>query len=69
MAAVKRLKPGQPDRFIKKPEDMTPVKFGHLNAVVDQINKALGESGDGTTVQAQLDAIVARLEALETPTP
>ena len=36
---MNKFKPTQPDRFIKKEKDQALVKMGHLNAVVDEINR------------------------------
>ena len=47
---MKKFSPTSPDDFLMKGADMSLAKFGHLNAIVDGINKANIVSGNGATV-------------------
>lgn len=47
---MKKFKPASPDDFLIKGADMSLAKFGHLNAIIDGINKANIVSGSGATV-------------------
>jgi len=44
--------PESPDPFLKKGEDMTPAKFGHLNEIVKEINSGKGGGVSGVTASA-----------------
>lgn len=35
---MEKFKPQSPDLFLKKDADMSPAKFGHLNAIVEEVN-------------------------------
>lgn len=44
--SIKKFIPHQPDPYILGDEaNMTPVKFGHLNAIVNEINKTSASNG------------------------
>jgi hypothetical protein len=47
---MKKFKPKSPDSFLKKGADMSLAKFGHLNAIIDGLNKINTVSGSGSTV-------------------
>lgn len=47
---MKKFNPKSPDDFLIKGADMSLAKFGHLNAIIDGLNKANTVSGSGATV-------------------
>jgi len=47
---MKKFNPKSPDSFLKKGADMSLAKFGHLNAIIDNINTPTTISGSGATV-------------------
>ena len=51
---INRFKPSQPDRAMNgRPENMTPAKLGHLNVLVDQINKEIASLGSSTSEETE----------------
>jgi hypothetical protein len=52
---MKKFNPKSPDSFLDKGADMSLAKFGHLNAIVDGINKTGVVSGSGSTVTLRED--------------
>ena len=52
---MKKLNPKSPDSFLDKGADMSLAKFGHLNAIVDGLNKKNIVSGSGATVTLRED--------------
>lgn len=60
--------PKSPDPFLKKPEDMAPAKFGHLNELVKEIN-AGGGGGSLTLTTTGSGAATLAGNNLNIPTP
>ena len=52
---MKKFNPKSPDSFLDKGADMSLAKFGHLNAIVDGLNKKNIVSGSGATVTLRED--------------
>ncbi len=52
---MKKFNPKSPDSFLDKGADMSLAKFGHLNAIVDGINKKGVVSGQGATTTLRED--------------
>lgn len=52
---MKKFSPKSPDSFLDKGADMSLAKFGHLNSIVDGINKKTIVSGSGATVTLRED--------------
>jgi hypothetical protein len=44
-----KFKPESPDPFLRKPEDMAPAKFGHLNEILRMTQR---EFADDTAARA-----------------
>lgn len=44
-----KFKPESPDPFLRKPEDMAPAKFGHLNEILRMTQR---EFADDNTAKA-----------------
>jgi hypothetical protein len=65
---MNKFKPESPDPFLKKPEDMAPAKFGHLNELVKQIN-AGGGGGSLTLTTTGTGAATLVGNTLNIPTP
>ena len=47
---MKKFNPKSPDEALIKGADMSLAKFGHLNTIVNNLNKTLTVSGSGATV-------------------
>lgn len=76
---MRYFKPQQPDPFIKKPSDMTPAKFGHLNHLINLIGSVGGVTlfatnganlpavpgafADNAAVQSYLASVIPAIEA------
>jgi hypothetical protein len=52
---MKKFSPKSPDSFLDKGSDMSLAKFGHLNNIIDGINKTNTVSGSGATVTLRED--------------
>lgn len=51
---MNKFRPVSPDPFIVEDQDMTLARFGHINAIVDQLN-AVVPSTSGLMYQSQYD--------------
>jgi len=52
---MKKFNPKSPDDNLLKGPDMSLAKFGHLNTIIDNINKTTIISGSGSTVKLRED--------------
>lgn len=64
---MNKFKPESPDPFLKKPEDMAPAKFGHLNEIVREINAGGGGSSPSSPLTASVTVTAAELIAAGAP--
>ena len=52
---MKKFSPKSPDDFLIKGSDISVAKFGHLNTIIDGLNKINTVSGSGATVTLRED--------------
>jgi len=62
--AVRRFKPEQPDRhMLGRPENMTIARFGHLNTLVEDINRELSAISESLSDEIEsLEDTVSNLD-------